>query len=325
MPDGFTIQMWISYERVMLIYGIRRILEGCVTLCILAVITFFLLRLTPGGPFDTDQVWPPEIQANINKQYELDQPLTVQFAHWASDLLHGNLRESFQYIGRPVRTIIADSLPTSLVLGGSALICAVLLGIPLGCLAAWNRHTPWDQLAVAFFATALSLPSYLLASLLILAFSFGLGWFPPALWENSSSMVLPIASLALRPLAIIGRLTRASMLEVMGADYIRTAYGKGLPRRAIIFKHALKNSLIPVLTVLGPLASNLVTGSFLIEMIFQIPGMGKYFVQAVLNRDYPLVMGVTLIYGVVLISSNLVVDLSYAWVDPRIRLGERSS
>ncbi|MEO7163422.1 MAG: ABC transporter permease, partial [Bdellovibrionia bacterium] len=191
-----------------------------------------------------------------------------------------------------------------------------------GCLAAWRKNTAWDRIMVAFFVSSLSLPSYLLASLLILVFSFWLGWFPPALWESPSSMVLPILALGLRPLAIIGRLTRSSMLEVMAADYIRTAYGKGLPRRMIIFKHALKNSLIPVLTVLGPLASNLVTGSFLIEMIFQIPGMGKYFVQAVLNRDYPLVMGVTLIYGVILISSNIAVDLSYAWVDPRIRLGE---
>jgi oligopeptide transport system permease protein len=308
----------------MLSYALNRIAGAITTLFTLAALTFFLLRLAPGGPFDTDQVWPPEIQANIAHQYELDRPVFVQFSHWMFDVMRGNLRESFQYIGRPVREIISDSLPTSALLGGCALAFAILVGIPLGCLAAWNRNTVWDRITVAFFISSLSLPSYLLASLLILTFSFWLGWFPPALWEGPSSMILPIVALGLRPLAILGRLTRSSMLEVMSADYIRTAYGKGLPRRVIIFKHALKNSLIPVLTVLGPLASNLVTGSFLVEMIFQIPGMGKYFVQAVLNRDYPLVMGVTLIYGIILISSNIAVDLSYAWIDPRIHLGEAS-
>jgi len=304
-------------------YALRRIAGALATLFTLATLTFFLLRLAPGGPFDADQVWPVEIQAHIARQYELDRPVAVQFAHWMREAAQGNLQESFQYIGKPVREVISESLPTSALLGGCALGFAILIGIPLGCLAAWNKNSAGDLITVAFFVTAVSLPSYLLASLLILAFSFGLGWFPPALWEGPSSMVLPIAALALRPLAIIGQLTRSSMLEVMGADYIRTAYGKGLSRGVIIFKHALKNSLIPVLTVLGPLASNLITGSFLIEMIFQIPGMGKYFVQAVLNRDYPLVMGVTLIYGIILITSNIGVDLSYAWVDPRIRLGEQ--
>ena len=200
------------------------------------------------------------------------------------------------------------------------LFFGVLLGIPLGALAAWKRDSWIDSSAMFVAVSGVSLPSYLVASVLVLVFALWLGWLPPALWESPASLVLPLITLGFRPMAIIARLTRASMIESLAADYIRTAYGKGLPAFQVIFKHALKNSLIPVITVLGPLTANLVTGSFLVEMVFQIPGMGRHFVTAVLNRDYPLVMGVNLVYGVVLIASNLFVDIIYAWADPRIRL-----
>jgi len=304
----------------MLTFIVKRLVGAIPTLALLLTLTFFLLRLAPGGPFDTDRAWPPEVQANINHKYELDQPVTVQFLHWVRDLAHGDLRESFQYLGRPVTEIISDSLPASVLLGGWSLLVAVAVGVPIGVISAWKRNTFWDASAMFLAISGVSLPSYLVASLLILVFSLWLGWLPPALWEGPSSMILPVVTLASRPMAIIARLTRASMIEALSADYIRTAYGKGLTDQVVLFKHALKNCLIPVITIIGPLAANLVTGSFLVEVVFQVPGLGKHFVQAVLNRDYPLVMGVTLVYGLILILSNLVVDMVYAWADPRIRL-----
>lgn len=307
----------------MILYLARRLIGAIPTLALLATLTFFLLRLAPGGPFDTDRVWPPEVQANIMAKYELDRPVYVQFAHWALDLAQGNLRESFQYIGRPVSEIITESLPVSTSLGLWSLGFAIFFGLPLGALAAWKRNSWLDHSAMFIAIAGVSLPSYLVASVLILVFALWLGWLPPALWEGPSSMILPIITLGSRPLAIIARLTRASMIEALQSDYIRTAYGKGLSDTIVIFKHALKNSAIPIITLIGPLAANLVTGSFLVEIVFQIPGIGKHFVQAVMNRDYPLVMGVTLVYGVVLILCNLAVDLAYAWADPRMRIEER--
>jgi oligopeptide transport system permease protein len=282
------------------------------------------MRFAPGGPFDSDRAWPPEIEANINHLYELDQPVYVQYGHWLRDLAHGDLRESFQYLGRPVSEMLAESFPTSFALGGLALFFSIAAGIPLGIFAASGaarKPGSWMDISATFVAiSGVSLPSYLVASLLILVFSFWLGWLPPALWEGPSSMILPVLTLGLRPMAIIARLTRASMVEALRADYIRTAYGKGLSSRAVLYKHALKNSAIPIATSLGTIAANLLTGSFLVELVFQIPGAGKYFVQAVINRDYPLVMGVTLIYGVILMASNLTSELLCAWADPRIRL-----
>lgn len=304
----------------MIFYFLRRLLGAIPTLLLLATLTFFLMRFAPGGPFDTERAFPPEIQANIEHQYGLDQPLMQQFTGWMSDLLHGNLRESFQYLGRPVTEVIAESLPYSLWIGGLALVLAIVAGIPLGTLAAWKANTWWDLSAMAVAISGISLPGYLVASLLVLVFSLQLGWFPPALWEGSVSLVLPVLTLACRPMAIVARLTRASVLEAMRSDYIRSARAKGQTEFVIVFRHALRNSLIPVVTVLGPIASHLVTGSFLVEVVFQLPGLGKHFVQAVLNRDYPLVMGVTLIYGAILIACNLVVDLLYGWIDPRVRV-----
>lgn len=304
----------------MLNYVIRRILDAVPTLFLLATITFFTLRLAPGGPFDTERAFPPEVKANILRNYGLDRPLHEQYLSWLGSVVQGDFKESFQYQDTPVMSIIGETLPVSLVLGSWALLFAIVIGIPLGCLAAWRQNS-WLDLSAMFIAiSGVSLPSFLVASILILIFAVGLGWVPPALWEGPSSMILPIITLGLRPMAIIARMTRATMLETFTADYIRTAYGKGLGERSVIFKHALKNSLIPVLTMLGPLAANLVTGSFLVEVVFQIPGLGKHFVAAVINRDYPLVMGVTIVYGGVLLFANLLVDLAYAAVDPRIRL-----
>jgi oligopeptide transport system permease protein len=304
----------------MILYLIQRIFGAIPTLFLLAVLTFFLLRFAPGGPFDSERAFPPEVMANIEHKYGLDQPLVFQFTGYLRDLSRGDLRESFQYLGRPVSEIIGESLPYSLLVGGIALVLAVLIGVPLGAVAAWKANS-WIDFSAMFLAiSGISLPGYLVASLLVLIFSLQLGWFPPALWEGSASLVLPVLTLACRPMAIIARLTRASVLEALRSDYIRSARAKGLRDTVVVFRHALRNSLIPVVTVLGPIASHLVTGSFLVEVVFQLPGLGKHFVQAVLNRDYPLVMGVTLVYGVILISCNLLVDLLYGWIDPRVRV-----
>jgi len=304
----------------MITYLTRRVLGAIPTLFLLATLTFFAVRLAPGGPFDGEKAFPPEVMANIQAKYGLDRSIPVQYFQWLKDVARGDLRESFQYIGQPVTEIIMDALPTSVMLGGLALAFCMIIGIPLGCLAAWKQNTAWDFGAMFFAIAGVSLPPYLVASLLVLVFALGLGWFPPALWEGGASMVLPVVTLGLRPMAIVARLTRASMIEAMQSDYIRTAFGKGLPESRVVFKHALKNSLIPVLTFLGPIAASLVTGSFLVEIVFQIPGLGKHFVGAVINRDYPLVMGVTLVYGAVLVAANLIVELIYTWADPRIRL-----
>ena len=309
----------------MILYSLRRVLSAIPTLFLLATITFFLLRLAPGGPFDSDRVFPAEVQEAINAKYDLNKPVFVQFTHWTWAAVHGDLNESFQYVGRPVTEIISESLPTSFLLGLCALFFAILIGVPLGCLAAWKQNTWVDSTSMFVAVSGVSLPSYLVASVLVLVFSLQLGWLPPALWEGASSAVLPVITLGFRPMAIIARLTRASMIESLGSDYIRTAYAKGLGVYPVVFKHALKNSLIPVLTIMGPLGANLVTGSFLVEIVFQIPGLGKHFVAAVMNRDYPLVMGVTLVYGIVLITSNLFVDLACGFADPRIRLSEEST
>lgn len=304
----------------MIFYLVRRLIGAIPTLFLLAVATFFLLRFAPGGPFDSERAFPPEVMANIERKYGLDQPLATQFATWLGDLARGDLRESFQYLGRPVSEIIGEALPYSLWLGFLALVVSVAIGIPLGALAAWRAGTWLDFSAMAVAISGISLPGYLVASLLILVFSLQLGWFPPALWEGAASLVLPVVTLASRPMAIIARLTRASVLEALRADYIRSARAKGVTEATVVFHHALRNSLIPVVTVLGPIASHLITGSFLVEVVFQLPGLGKHFVQAVLNRDYPLVMGVTLVYGAILILCNLIVDMLYGYIDPRVRV-----
>jgi oligopeptide transport system permease protein len=307
-------------------YSGKRLLAAIPTLLLLATIVFFLLRIAPGGPFDGDRVFPPEVKAAIDANYGLDQPLWKQYWIWIREIvLHFNFGESFHYVGRTVNEMIASSLPASLLLGGLALFLAVLIGVPLGVLAAWRQGTWMDSAAIFIAVSGVSLPSYLVASSLVMLFSLKLGWLPPALWEEPTSVVLPVITLALRPLAITARLVRSSVIETLAADYIRTAHAKGVGVRQVLFHHALRNSLIPVVTVMGPLAAGLVTGSFLVEMVFQVPGLGKHFVGAVLNRDYPMVMGVTLVYGVILIVANIIVDILCAILDPRIRLEGRET
>lgn len=299
---------------------IRRFIEMIVTLWIVATCIFFLLRLVPGGPFDSEKSWHPEIQAAIEEKYGLHLPLKNQYLNWISGVIHGDLKESFQYQGQDVTELILVSLPYSLIVGFGALILSIVLGVSLGTLSAWKKGT-WIDFSASFIAiSGVSLPPYLIATVLILFFSVKWQLLPVALVEGPSSYVLPIITLGIRPAATIARLVRAGLLEILSSDFIRTARSMGVSPFKILSKHALKNALIPVLTILGPLTAAILTGSFVIEYVFQIPGVGKHFVTSIINRDYPVTMGITLLYGVFLLVANFITDITYTWADPRIKL-----
>ena len=299
---------------------LKRTMGALATVFVIITITFLLLRTLPGGPFDQDKVLPPAVQANIEARYHLDQPIFYQFAYYLKDLLKGDMGESYKYVNRNVADIIGETLPISIQLGIYSLILAFLLGIPFGVLAAARQNTLTDRFLMIGAISGVSLPSFLVAPLFILFFCFYLGWFEPALWEGPSYYVLPLVVLGTRPASVIARLTRASVLEVIQSDYVRTAKAKGLNHLVVLYKHILKNAFLPVLTYSGPLVAGILTGAFIVEHIFAIPGLAKHLVTSVSNRDYPLILGVTLLYSVILIISNLIVDLLYSHFDPRIRL-----
>ena len=295
-------------------------LESIATIFVIITITFLLLRTLPGGPFDQEKVLPPEVQANIEARYHLDEPVLYQFAYYLKGLLKGDMGESYKYVHRNVSDIIRETLPISIQLGIYSLILAFLLGVPFGVLAAARQNTLTDRFLMISAISGVSLPSFLVAPLLILFFCFYMGWFEPALWEGPSYYVLPLVVLGTRPASVIARLTRASVLEVIRSDYVRTAKAKGLNHLVVLYKHVLKNAFLPVLTYSGPLVAGILTGAFIVEHIFAIPGLAKHLITSVNNRDYPLILGVTLLYSVILIVSNLIVDLLYSHFDPRIRL-----
>jgi oligopeptide transport system permease protein len=304
-------------------YVVARVAQGVPVLLVVATATFALLRFLPGGPFDQEKALPPEIKRNVEARYHLDEPIAQQYGRYLAGLARGDLGPSYKYAGRDVAAILADAFPVSAALGGAALALAVLLGVPAGLAAGVRRGTAADR--VLGFATVLgvSLPSFVLGALLILVVGLWLDWLPAALWEGPLHVVLPALTLAALPAAYLAQLTRASVLEVMDLDFVRTARAKGVPERSVRLRHVLRNALVAVTTYFGPLLATLLTGSFVVEQIFAIPGMGRFFVTAVTNRDYPLVMGVTLVYAALVIAANLLVDLAYAWLDPRIRLGAR--
>jgi oligopeptide transport system permease protein len=304
----------------MIRFVIRRFFWGVPVLLIVATITFGILHAVPGGPFDQEKKLPPEIQANVEAKYHLDQPLWRQYFLYLGGLVQGDLGPSYKYLGRSVTDIISDTFPVSMQLGLFAVLLAVSLGVLTGIIAANNPDSGWDRLLMFLSTIGIAIPSFVLSAFLILVFAHLYHFFPPALWEGPRYAILPAFSLALLPAAYISRLTRASILEVAGKEYIQAARAKGLGWRQVVLKHVLKNSMTPVISYLGPLTAALVTGSFVVEFIFSIPGMGKFFITAVTNRDYPLIMGVTLVYAVLIILANLVVDVLYAILDPRIRL-----
>ena len=310
---------YIARKRLFL-YVLGRIIEALITLFVIATITFVLLRLLPGGPFDQEKTLPPEIKANIEAKYHLDQPLYWQYGYYIKGLFQGYLGESYKYTDRNISDILKDSLPISIQLGVYALILAFALGIPLGVFAAQRANSFYDRSAMILSISGVSLPSFVIAPIFILLFAFHLGWLKAALWEGPLFYILPTVVLGLRPASVIARLTRSSILDGIGSDYVRTARAKGLSENKIFYKHILKNAFLPVLTFSAPLIAAILTGSFIIEKIFAIPGLGQHFVNSVSNRDYPLILGTLLIYSFLLILSNMIVDLLYAYFDPRIKV-----
>lgn len=304
----------------MLRFVAKRVLGLIVILFCVITITFFLVRLMPGGPFDRERKLPEHIEKQLLAKYKLDGPLSEQYINYLGDLLHGDLRLSTKYRSRSVNEILADSLPVSGLLGGIAFCAATVGGVLLGSLAAAKQHTWIDRNAMLAALFAISLPPFVIGPLLVLIFAIYIPLLPVGGWGNLQSLILPSITLAAPYTAYIARLTRASMLEVLTQDYIRTARAKGLSENAVIYKHALRVAILPVVSFLGPLAANLLTGSIVVESIFSIPGAGGFFVNSVLNRDGFLLAGVVIVYCTLLVFFNLVVDVLYGFLDRRITL-----
>ena len=297
---------------------VGRLFTGIVVLLCVATFAFFMLRAAPGGPFDDERRLQPEIQRNIEARYNLDDPLIVQYGRYMSGMMSGDLGHSMK---RPesVNEIIAASFPNSVKLGVLSLMFAILFGVVFGVVAA-TRHNTWTDhalMAVALFG--ISIPAFVLGPILIMIFSLQLGWLPPARFEGVVSMILPAATLGMIYMGVVARLARSGLLETLRQDYIRTARAKGLSERVVVWKHAVRLGLMPVVTYLGPAMAALITGSFVVELIFQIPGLGWYFIASISDRDYPVLTGVLVFYAIFLVAMNLVVDILYGYLDPRIR------
>ena len=299
---------------------LKRFSHGLLVLWVVATLTFVLLRLAPGGPFDSERKLPPEVIANLEAKYHLDEPVWQQYLRYLSAIARGDFGPSYKYLDRGVSEIIADTLPTSAVLGGLAILFALLIAFPAGLLAAYFRNSPIDRLCMFVATLGISLPNFLLGAFLIWLVALQLGWLQVGRWNDGLSAILPTITLGAAPAAYLAALLRSTLIETLGEDFVRTARAKGLKESIVLVKHALCHSLIPVLTVMGPLAAALLTGSFVVEYVFAIPGMGRFFITAVTDRDYPLIMGVTLVYTALLVCTNLLVDLLYGYVDPRIRV-----
>ena len=294
------------------------LLESVITLWLLATLCFFLLRAAPGGPFDTEKSAPPEVQAILDQQYRLDLSVPEQYVAWLRDVLRGDLGPSFQYPDYTVNQLISKALPVSAINGGIALLLALLIGIPLGIYAA-NRAGSWIDRAVMFIAgLGISVPKFVVAPMLVLLFAVILQWLPAGGWGEWRNMVLPIIALALPNIAYCARIMRASMVETLSADYLQAARARGFSDWRLLMHHALRPALLPIVAWLSPALINIVTGSAVVEQVFGIPGMGRYFVQGALNRDYTLVLGVVLTVGALIVVINLVVDWLRSVMDPRL-------
>ncbi|HEX4296738.1 MAG TPA: ABC transporter permease [Devosia sp.] len=302
----------------MVSYIFRRLLIALVAIFLLATVTFFLMRLVPGDPFAGPRV-APEIRTALRIQYGLDKPLLQQYLLYMWNLLHGDLGLSLASRGHPVTDIIAQAAPVSVDLGLRAMLISITLGLAFGIVAALNRGTLLDYLTVILVLIGISMPSFVVAGLL--QYYFGVYWhvLPIARWENFQSTIMPAFALSLGTMATIARYMRASMLEIVHADYIKTAFAKGLLPHQVVIRHQVRNALFPILTILGPAVAQVLTGSFVVETVFAIPGLGRYFVTAMQNLDYTLVMGLTIFFGAFLIAMNFLVDVAYGLIDPRIR------
>ena len=306
----------------MLIYALRRIAGLVPTLFVLLTLSFFIIRLAPGGPFDQEQALPASIRANLDAAYGLDQPLLTQYGRYLGGAIRGDLGPSYRFKDFRVTELIAAGLPLSLTIGFAATLLALLLGVPLGIFAAWRARS-WPARALMNLSLlGVVLPGFVVGP--VLALVFGIYWplFRVAGYEpgDASFLVLPVVTLALPVIAYLAQLTRSSMQEVLQSNFMRTARAKGLDTRTLLFRHALRPALIPVVSYLGPAVAFIITGSLVVETVFGLPGSGRYLVQGALNRDYTLVMGMILVYGVFTLLCNLLADLLYGWLDPRVRL-----
>ena len=300
---------------------LRRILQVIPTLWIIATLTFVLMKLTPGGPFDDEKPLRPEVKELIEVHYGLDQPVHIQYISFLWQRLQGDFGPSYKYVGWDVDEIIMQSFPVSLELGFYALIIAIILGVPIGILAALKHNRPTEIFLMGFAMLGICLPAFVLAPLLIMIFSFQLGWVNPFGWASASDRILPALTLGIFYAAYIARLSRSGMLEVIQEDYIRTARAKGLRERAVVFRHALRTALNPVVSYMGPAVAGLISGSFVVETIFFIPGLGSFFVNSAFNRDDTMIMGTVLFYAILIIFFNLLVDILQMWMNPRTRHG----
>jgi oligopeptide transport system permease protein len=302
-------------------YTLRRLLGAIPTLFLVIALAFLLVHAAPGGPFDDERVLPAEIEANIAAAYHLDEPLPMQFLRYLGGLLRGDFGPSYSYRDYTVSELIGRSFPVSLQLGVFAMLLATVMGVSMGIVAALKRNSPLDKVVMGFAMTGISIPVFVIAPLLVLFFAVKLHWLP-ASWtggEGGSRLLLPVLSLAMPQIAYVARLTRASLIEVLSSDFIRTARAQGLGTAAIVRYHALKPAMLPVLSYMGPAVAAVLTGSVVVEEIFGIPGLGQLFVRASLNRDYTLVLGVVVFYAALIVLLNLIVDLLYGAIDPRIR------
>lgn len=300
-------------------YVIRRLVGIVPLVTLLSFVTFLLLKLAPGGPFDAERNVPAEVQRQLDAKFSLDAPWYEQFWNYMTALLDGSL-PSMKRPGLTVLEVIAEAFPTSLTLGLLALAFALVAGVTAGVIGAIRQNTVWDWSTMSVALIGISVPNFVLGPILVLIFALGLGWLPPARWEGLDSMILPALTLGLAYAAYIARLTRAGLLDVIRSDFIRTARAKGLSESAVVIRHALKGSLLPVVTFLGPATARIVTGTVVVEKIFQVPGLGYYFVQSALDRDYSMVLGVVTFYAALLMLMNLFVDIAYTFLDPRVRL-----
>lgn len=303
----------------MLAYTVRRILWTIPVLFVIATVTFFLMHQVPGGPWTREKKLPKSAVDTLNRQYGLDKPLFEQYGRYLLNTVRLDFGNSYKSPSRSVADIIKEGMATSAILGGLAALLSIVVGTALGVLAALNQNGPLDYLSVFLATIGAATPSFILAIFMILLFSVKLGWLPTGGWGGPKEAIMPVLALAALPIAYIARVMRSSMLEVMRQDFVRTARAKGLTEQTVVWRHTMKNALIPVITLIGPLVAGLVTGSFIVEFLFGLPGIGKQFVTSISARDYSVIMGTTLLYAGVVALGNLVVDLLYAVVDPRIR------
>lgn len=306
----------------MLSYALRRLGSALPTLFIIITIAFFMMRLAPGGPFDREKQLPPEIEANILKAYNLDKPLHLQYVDYLKNILKGDFGPSYKYLDFTVTDLIMTGFPVSLRLGLYAILLAVFFGVTAGTFAALNQNSLFDYMVMGVAMTGIAIPNFVMAPLLALVFGVYLSWLPVAGWGGGALkyQLLPVITLALPQVAYIARMTRGSMVEVLNSNFIRTARAKGLAEKIVVVRHALRGGLLPVVSYLGPATAAVITGSVVIESIFDVPGIGRYFVNGALNRDYPVVMGVVIFYAVLIIGLNLLVDLIYGFFDPRVKV-----